>query len=116
MIDQYFEAFRTKDLNSLKHILHPQIVLQDPIVGKIEGMARVLPIYEDFFIKNEYSLGLKRKFQKDQNLYAVEFSIVIYGKNKEDQIVDGIDLIEIRDNKILSVRAYLDMRQNGREN
>mgnify|MGYP001119764899 CR=1 FL=1 len=107
MIEKYFEAFNAKDLLTIRELFSPKVTLQDPVVGKVEGIEAVMAIYEKMFDGNEFELILNRQFQQG-TFYAVEFSLKITNIEGAKSLIEGMDVIEIREDKIQSLRAYLD--------
>ncbi len=107
MIDQYFKAFEAKDLASIEQMFAPNVVLQDPFVGRVEGVDSVIAIYQEMFAENEFDLQLRREYQKE-NQHAIEFRLVITDKKGNKTLIEGIDLIEFHNDKIAFIRAYLD--------
>lgn len=108
MIEEYFKAFEAEDLKKIEELFGDDICLQDPFVGKVEGKDRVLDIYQDMFANNSFQLTLKRRFEANACSHAVEFSLIVIPEKGDPIRVDGVDLIEMRDNRIVSLRAYLD--------
>jgi ketosteroid isomerase-like protein len=114
MIDLYFEAFEQKDLNALREMFSDDVVLQDPVVGKVRGLDAVINIYQTMFIANDFQIKLLRQCQQGDGSFAVEFSLVVTDHTGKNTVVDGVDLIELRNGKIASLRAYLDTSVQSR--
>ena len=108
IVEEYFDAFFRKDIPAISSMLDDQIVLQDPVVGRVSGKNNVLGIYEKIFEEFDIEINIKRTYSKTDLLFAVEFSLVLIDKHKNSTFVDGVDLIELSEQKIISIRAYLD--------
>ena len=112
MIQEYFMAFERKDLDTIKSMFKNDVILQDPFVGKVEGIESVIQIYKTMFAENSFNLQLRRRYQRNEYSYAIEFHLVVTDAKGEQTLIDGIDLIEFVDGKISYLRAYLDMTNN----
>ena len=112
MIEEYFDAFADKDIAKLRALFSTGVSLQDPVVGKVEGIEAVLAIYQEMFKQNEFDLRLKRKYNHGHESYATEFSLLVTDTNENQSWIEGVDLIEVKNDKIISIRAYLDTSGN----
>ena len=101
IIKKYFDAFNNKDLVSLDNLINENIYLKDWIV-EINGKDNVINMFRDIFTKNKLLHIDVLNFFYNENTFAAEIKINI--NNKE--ILEVVDLIEIKDNKITSIKAY----------
>ncbi|MBF8273548.1 MAG: hypothetical protein HW380_2653 [Magnetococcales bacterium] len=108
IINEYFKAFASKDVHSLKSLLHGDVVLQAPGDGIVRGREAVLRNIQGIFDNFDVDIELNRWFKGENGSAAVEFHLVLVDKSNKKIVIDGIDLIELKDNKIVSLRAYLD--------
>ena len=111
LIDQYFFNFSKGDVSKISDLLHEEIVLQDPFVGKVEGKELVLSIYRDLFLGNKVEIEVKRRFSSDTG-QAVEFSLILEDQGGKRTHIDGVDVIESNENKISFIRAFLDVKSS----
>jgi len=112
MIYEYFQAFEAKDLEAIRRMLTSDVVLQDPFVGKVEGKESVIRVYQQMFVESSFDLQLQRQYYYNDHSCAIEFHLMITNTKGEQSLIEGIDLIELRDGKIASLRAYLDTSLN----
>lgn len=101
---QYIEAFTSKNLEKIEHLLHDQVVLEDPVVKRVEGKLKVLAAIKAIFegAKNlEFSA---RNIFQEEATTLIEFKLII-----DNTILTGIDVIEWEDGKLRELRAYLDI-------
>ena len=108
MINEYFDAFVRKDLDTIAEMFHPEVSLQDPFVKVVKGKDAVLEIYKSMFAGNNFEIEIKRQFKENDQSFAVEFGLTVKPNGKDEQYLEGIDLVELKDGKIISLRAYLD--------
>ena len=109
-IGQYFEAFCGKDIDTIRAMFAREVTLQDPFVGRVEGLENVMQVYQEMFAGNEFELEIRRQYQQDGQSYAVEFSLIITNRDGERTFIEGVDCIELRKEKIIAIRAYLDVQ------
>lgn len=111
-MDDYFTAFAAKDLAAIKEMFAPNVSLQDPFVGLVEGFDAVVKVYEQMFRENDFELIMRRRFGDDK-AGVYEFSLAVTNLNNQQTThLDGVDFIEARGGKITSIRAYLDTSVN----
>ena len=97
--ENYFEFFKTKDIEKLKSMYHENIKLTDWI-GSWKGAEDVLFINKQLF-KNDFELDVISTVQSNLITYNV-LKIKIDGK-----IIDVVDIINFdEDLKITSITAY----------
>jgi len=100
----YIEYFNNKDLVGLRNLLCDKVVLEDPVVKRVEGIDNVLFEINNIF-KSCNILSFKAKnIYQDHNITIVEFILKI-----DNNTLKGVDIIEWKDSKIKQLRAYLDI-------
>lgn len=107
LIQEYFDAFASKDIEKMEALFHPDATLQAPGDGLCKGRAAVLENLQGIFDNFEISFTLDRWFTRDAGL-AVEFHLELTDSGGAVIKLSGIDLFEVSDNQIMSLRAYLD--------
>jgi ketosteroid isomerase-like protein len=110
LITEYMRAFERKDLAALRGMLWEDVTLQDPFVGKIEGIEKVLDICRGIFDGNTLKTDLRRLFKSDTGQFAQEFSLLVTDSQGKRTLVEGVDCFEIVGNKIKSLRAYVEAK------
>ena len=113
LIEKYCEAFGRKDLSTISSLLDKNITLQDPIVGKIYGKIGVLNIFKKMFDQFKIDFKVKKIYSSSNYSFAVEFYLILIDEQKKETTVEGVDLIQLSENKIISIRAYLDTSVNA---
>jgi ketosteroid isomerase-like protein len=109
LLQAYFAAFAGRDDRAIAEFLADDVVLQDPIVGIVRGKAAVLEVMRHIFRCHSLRLDIRRHVPGGL-FHMVEFRLEITDDRGESQVVEGVDLIEVADGKIQSLRAYLDTR------
>jgi ketosteroid isomerase-like protein len=110
IITEYMRAFERKDLSALRSMFCDDVTLQDPFVGKIEGIERVLDICKGIFDGNVLKTELRRLFKSEAGHFAQEFSLVVTDSEGKRTLVEGVDCFELAGNKIKSLRAYVEAK------
>ncbi|EOI2266597.1 nuclear transport factor 2 family protein [Campylobacter jejuni] len=104
LTEKYISAFNKKDINEVAILLNENFVLEDPVVKRIEGKEECLKAIENIFKNcNKLSFSAKNIFQ-DKNITFIEFILIL-----DDIRLEGVDIIEWHDEKIVELRAYLDI-------
>ncbi len=104
LTEKYISAFNKKDINEVANLLNENFVLEDPVVKRIEGKEECLKAIENIFKNcNKLSFSAKNIFQ-DKNITFIEFILIL-----DDIRLEGVDIIEWHDKKIVELRAYLDI-------
>lgn len=101
---QYIEAFSSKNLAAIESLLHERVVLEDPVVKRVEGRKHVLSAMNAIFDGAQQLDFSARNIFQEANTTLIEFRLVL-----DSTILTGIDLIEWDGDKILELRAYLDI-------
>ncbi|EMK3524581.1 nuclear transport factor 2 family protein [Campylobacter jejuni] len=104
LTEKYISAFNKKDINEVTNLLNENFVLEDPVVKRIEGKEECLKTIENIFKScKKLSFSAKNIFQ-DKNTTFIEFILILDGTRLE-----GVDIIEWHNEKIVELRAYLDI-------
>ena len=104
-------AFERKDLEAVRAMFTDDITLQDPFVGKVEGMDRVLEVCRGIFKGNELRIELRRLFKTEDGQYAQEFSLLVTDATGKKTLVEGVDCFQLSGNKINFLRAYVESKE-----
>jgi len=107
-IKKYIQYFESKDIEGIRKMMLPEISLQDPNAGLVEGLDKVLEIYRDIFQNEKIEVDLKRTYSNGPSDWAFEFVVTLIDQHGHKVNVEGIDLVKFKGNKILSIRFYLD--------
>ncbi len=104
LTEKYMKAFSDKDLNEISNLLHEQVVLEDPQVIRLEGKVAVIKNIDAIFKSAENISFVARNIYQDKTTTIIEFII-----NINETRLTGVDVIEWKENKIISLRAYLNL-------
>jgi limonene-1,2-epoxide hydrolase len=108
VLDDYIAAVAHRDLAAVEQFLAENVVVQDPCCGRITGRAKVLALYRTLFACRQLTLEVRRAAALGNDTYVLEFHLVIVRDDQSRSVVDGVDLLVVSENRILSLRAYLD--------
>jgi hypothetical protein len=101
---QYIDAFDTKNVIKLSDLLSDSFSIEDPVVKRIEGKSECIEA-----IKNIFDSCDKLSFQA-KNLYLhKQTTIIEFMLQIDDVVLEGVDIIEWKNNKMHALRAYLDI-------
>ncbi|MFY4727230.1 nuclear transport factor 2 family protein [Campylobacter jejuni] len=104
LTEKYISAFNKKDIKEVANLLNENFVLEDPVVKRIEGKEECLKAIENIFKScKELSFSAKNIFQ-DKNTIFIEFILIL-----DETRLEGVDIIEWHNEKIVELRAYLDI-------
>ncbi|EOH2732877.1 nuclear transport factor 2 family protein [Campylobacter jejuni] len=104
LTEKYINAFNKKDIKEVANLLNENFVLGDPVVKRIEGKEECLKAIENIFNScKELSFSAKNIFQ-DKNTTFIEFILML-----DETRLEGVDIIEWYNEKIVELRAYLDI-------
>ena len=107
---QYVDAFAAKNILKVSELLSDSFSLEDPVVKRVEGKAECIEV-----IKNIFDSCNKLSFQA-KNLYLHKQTTIIEFKLQIDDVVlEGVDIIEWKNNKMHALRAYLDIPKKNSE-
>lgn len=97
---KYFEYFIKKDLSAIENIFDEQVILKDWNVYKV-GKFDVLKYYNEMFNSIKFiDLKIINLVENDRHV-AADLLIKI-----DNEKLSVLDLIEIRNNKILQIKAF----------
>ncbi len=101
---KYICAFNDKNLNEISDLLKDNFALEDPIVKRIEGKDKCLSVINNIFTGcKRLNFSAKNIFQ-DKNITFIEFILML-----DEVKLEGVDIIKWQDEKIVELRAYLDI-------
>jgi len=104
LTEKYIEAFNNKDLDKCAELFIDDFALEDPVVKRIEGKKEVLEAMKGIFDScNALDFSAKNIYQDNQTT-IIEFILKL-----DKTVLTGTDIIEWQDNKIIELRAYLDI-------
>jgi len=107
----YITAFHNRDIEGIAALMHEEFVLTDPQNDKLSPRDNVVRFISNLFDRASISLAfLPRTVLADGAHSAIEFGLTIGQDNLE-----GIDLIEWQDGRMISMRAHLSHRAPGIE-
>ena len=72
MIEEYFNAFVKKDINTISNMFAEDIILQDPFVERVQGKGEVLSIYREMFSENEFDITLEKGKLTEEEIILTE--------------------------------------------
>ncbi|HEA8077162.1 TPA: nuclear transport factor 2 family protein [Campylobacter jejuni] len=107
----YIKAFNDKNLKQIADLLDEKFVLEDPVVKRIEGKNECLKTIEDIFSSCNYLQFEAKNIYQDNNTIFIEFIL-----NLDDKKLEGVDIIEWKNEKMLELRAYLDTPKEANGN
>ena len=103
IVEKYFQAFSTKDLNTLSELYADDVVLNEWNENKFEGKEAVLEANKKLFsLFNEIQIMVNASGEDTQLPISLNEILV----KLDDQFVRVIDVIQIRDEKINYIMAY----------
>jgi len=101
---KYVEAFSSKDIEAVSALLGNEFVLEDPVVKRVEGKKKVLECIQGIFDScKELDFSAKNIYQAG-NTTIIEFILKF-----DDTTLNGVDIIEWEQEKMIELRAYLDV-------
>jgi dTDP-glucose pyrophosphorylase/predicted SnoaL-like aldol condensation-catalyzing enzyme len=102
LTELYIKFFNQKNIAAIEAILAPEMVLDDPTIGLVKGSKAVSDFIKKFH-KEYPSLEFSAL-----NVFASEsHSAIEFQLKLSSGILNGVDLIEWTDGKIVSLRVYL---------
>ena len=104
LTQQYIDAFDRKDLAAVGALLAPEFTLEDPVVKRIEGKAAALDMMRGLFDGCAALSFRARNIYVDGDTTLIEFTLALDATQ-----LQGVDIIEWRDGKMVALRAYLDI-------
>ena len=105
---EYIDAFDRKDIDHLSALFSESFTLEDPVVIRLEGRNKALKAIEDIYNScNTLSFSAKNIFCFE-NTSIIEFTLKL-----DDKVLTGADIIEWKDSKMVALRAYVNMPNEG---
>lgn len=104
LTERYIAAFSAKDLDGVAGLIAEDFALEDPVVKRIDGKAAALEAVSKIFTGCSALNFSAKKIYQDGNTTFIEFILQLDATRLE-----GVDIIEWRDGKIVELRAYLDI-------
>jgi ketosteroid isomerase-like protein len=101
---QYINAFNCKDIEKLSLLFTDNFALEDPIVKRIEGKIKVLEAINNIFNSCDKLDFIAKNIYQDNDTTIIEFKLKL-----DDTILTGSDIIQWEDEKMIELRAYLDV-------
>ncbi len=102
LAELYVDAFNTKNIVALAHMMSDNIKLTDPDVD-ITGKDDVIEMLKKLFNKYERVQFKSKDIFVDGNTTLIEFTLKL-----NDDLVRGVDIIEWdQEKRIASLKAYL---------
>jgi len=100
LLDVYFTAFKNKDIEAVTSTLSDDVVLLDWVSSAV-GKTNVLRIFTNIF-ETFKSIDVDIiDVITEGNRFSIELLIVL-----DETIINVIDVIHIRDNKITKINAF----------
>ncbi|HEG5396490.1 TPA: nuclear transport factor 2 family protein [Campylobacter coli] len=101
---KYICAFNDRSLKEISDLLNDNVALEDPIVKRVESKDKCLAAINNIFTSyKKLNFSAKNIFQ-DKNITFIEFILML-----DEVKLEGVDIIEWQDGKIVELRAYLDI-------
>ncbi len=102
----YVTAFHHRDIEAVAALMHEDFVLSDPENEALGPRDNVLRFIAGIFDRAGTSLAFRPKTVLVDGAHsAIEFGLTI-----EQDYLEGIDLIEWQDGRMISMRAHLTQR------
>jgi len=99
---EYFKAFESKDINTLREMFEANVVLRDWEIYA-EGLDAVLDAYSKIFSTADSIIVTPGNVYQDGNVVIAELNIEINSSNP----IKVVDILEFTDvAKIIAIRAY----------
>ena len=104
LTEQYITAFDQKKIHAVANLLSDTVVLEDPVIKRLEGKSSVINFVTGLFNDcSTLSFSAKNIFV-DGNTTIIEFILII-----DDLELKGTDIIQWDGVLIAEIRAYLDV-------
>jgi len=104
LTQKYIKAFDNKDLDAVSLLLTEKFALEDSVVKRIEGQAKVLETMKGMFDSSNILDFSAKTIYQDNQTTIIEFVLKL-----DDTTLTGTDIIEWEDNKMKELRAYLNI-------
>lgn len=97
----YIKAFSNKDLDFIHSIVDEGFILQDPVVSRITGKSEALLVIKKIFADYDViNFNVKNIFVSNKT------SVIEFILHLDNKVIEGVDIIEWNDNKMIELRAY----------
>tara|TARA_B100001248_G_scaffold260684_1_gene249622 strand:- start:25157 stop:25492 length:336 start_codon:yes stop_codon:yes gene_type:complete len=101
----YIEAFNNKSIDNIVSLFSDDIVLEDPVVKRLEGKDKVVAAVRNIFDGcKALSFTSKNIYETINGQTMIEFILIL-----DDTKLEGVDILEWNNDKITELRAYLDV-------
>lgn len=101
IVQKYFTAFSKKDLSTLSELYGEDVVLWEWGQRVFMGKQEVLTANEELFKSSEQLAVLVQGYAESDDKFYVELGIML-----DDRVVSVLDVITLKNDKIVSVQAY----------
>lgn len=101
---EYIKAFNKRNLKDVAFLLDDSFVLKDPVVKKIEGKDKCLEAINNIFTSCKKLEFSAKNIYRENNTTFIEFILLL-----DNVMLEGVDIIEWKNDKIQELRAYLDI-------
>lgn len=101
---RYIEAFSSRDIEAISSLLANEFSLEDPVVKRIEGKGKVLECIQSIFDSCQELEFLAKNIYQYGNTTIIEFILKL-----DDTTLEGVDIIDWKQDVMLELRAYLDI-------
>lgn len=100
---EYIQAFDAKDIEKLSYFFADESELFDPAnPNGVRGKSNIIEMISGLFKEFELLKFKALNIFEDHNTTLIEFSLTL-----NDKSLKGVDVVEWKNHKILSLRAYL---------
>jgi hypothetical protein len=105
---KFANSFNKKDTKGISTLLDNDFTLYDPDVKCVKGKEKVISLLSDQFSKtNNLTYKVKNIFQ-EKDTTILEFQITL-----DDLVLDGVDFIKWKNNKMIELRCYYNSSENN---
>ena len=108
LTENYIKAFNDKNLIAIRGMTSDDFCLEDPVIVKSTSKQHALT-----YIKNIFDNTAKLDFIvkslivcSESQVAIIEFKLIL-----DQQCFNGVDIVEWQNNKISSLRAYLNAQE-----
>ena len=102
LTQQYVAAFNARDIDGVAALLSKDFCLTDPSVTRLAPREKAVEYIHGLFIANSLL-----KFEAKTILVDGDSSVIHFILNIDGRVFCGIDLIQWRQGKMVSMNAYL---------
>lgn len=102
---RYIKAFNDKKIDEVAILLDENFTLQDPVVKRISGKNECLRAIKNIFDSANRLNFVAKNIYNEKETTFIEFVLTL-----DDLKLEGVDIIEWKDEKMVELRAYLDTK------